>query len=211
MGNQVINCILFDFDGVLIDSLPAMEIAWESVKNKYGILSTFVDYKKYLGLPFKEILKKLNIDKKYHEGIKEHYSKISSQNKKLIKLNPYVNYTLDWLKGKFIKTGIVTSKDKVRTLELVQYFQLNVEIIVTPELTKLGKPSSEPILFAAKNLKLNSNEIIFVGDMESDMNCALNANCHYLHYKNGYQYLYYQNYGGEISSIIELIEYIKNI
>ena len=91
MKNQVINCILFDFDGVLIDSLPAMEIAWKSVQNKYGILNTFVDYKKYIGLPFKEILKQLNIDKKYHEGIKEHYSKITSQNKKLIKLNPYVN------------------------------------------------------------------------------------------------------------------------
>ena len=118
---------------------------------------------------------------------------------------------MDWLKGNLIKTGIVTSKDNVRTLELIQYFQLNVEIVVTPELTKFGKPSSDPILFAAKHLKLNTNEIIFVGDMESDMNCALNANCHYLHYKNGYQYLYYQMYGGEISSIIELIEYIKNI
>ena len=211
MKNQVINCILFDFDGVLIDSLPAMEIAWKSVQTKYGISNTFVDYKKYIGLPFKEILKELNIDKKYHEGIKEHYNKITSQNKKLIKLNPYVNYTLDWLKGNSIKTGIVTSKDKVRTLELVQYFQLNVEIVVTPELTKFGKPSSQPILFAAKNLKLNTNEIIFVGDMQSDMLSALNANCNYLHYKNGYQYLNHQMYGGEISSILELIEYIKNI
>ena len=211
MENKVINCILFDFDGVLIDSLPAMEIAWESVQNKFGILNTFVDYKKYIGLPFKEILKLLNIDKKYHEGIKDHYSNISSQNKKLIKLNPYVNDTLDWLKRNFIKTGIVTSKDKARTLELIQYFQLNVEIVVTPELTKFGKPSSEPTLFAAKNLKLNTDEIIFVGDMESDMNCALNANCQYLHYKNGYQCLYYQMYGGEISSIMELIEYIKNV
>mgnify|MGYP003313562750 CR=1 FL=1 len=41
--NKVINCILFDFDGVLIDSLPSMEIAWKSVQNKYGILNTFVD------------------------------------------------------------------------------------------------------------------------------------------------------------------------
>ena len=211
MKNKVINCILFDFDGVLIDSLPAMEIAWKSVQNKFGISNTFADYKKYIGLPFKDILKKLNINKKYHEVINEHYSKISSQNKELIKLNPYVNYTLDWLKSNFIKTGIVTSKDKVRTLDLIQYFQLNVEIVVTPELTEFGKPSSQPVLFAAKNLKLNTNEIIFVGDMESDMHCALNANCHYLHYKNGYQYLYYQIYGGEISSLIELIEYIKNI
>ena len=43
------------------------------------------------------------------------------------------------------------------------------------------------------------------------MHCALNANCQYLHYKNGYQCLYSQMYGGEISSIIELIEYIKNV
>ena len=211
MENRVINCILFDFDGVLIDSLPAMEIAWKSVQNKYGILNTFLDYKKYIGLPFKEILKQLNIDKKYHEEINDHYSKITRTNKKLIKLNPYVNYTLDWLRGNFIKTGIVTSKDKIRTLELVQYFQLNFEIIVTPELTKFGKPSSEPILFAAKNLKLKTNEIVFVGDMESDMCCAFNSNCHYLHYKNGYQYLFHQMYGGEIYSLIELIEYINNI
>ena len=211
MNKQVINCILFDLDGVLIDSLPAMEIAWKSVQKKYGILNTFLEYKKYLGLPFKEILKKLNIDKEFHDDIKDHYSEISSKNKKLIKLNPYVNYTLDWLKGNFIKTGIVTSKDKVRSLELVQYFQLNFEIVVTPELTKFGKPSSDPILFAAKHLKLKTNEIIFVGDMESDMSCALNANCNYLHYISGYQYLNYQMYGGEISSLIELIEYINNI
>ncbi len=211
MVKQVINCILFDFDGVLIDSLPAMEVAWKSAQNKFGIVNSFVDYKKYIGLPFKEILKKLNIDKKYHEEIKNHYSKISSQNKDLIKLNPYVNYTLDWLKGNFIKTGIVTSKDKVRTLDLIQYFQLNFEIVVTPDLTEFGKPSSQPILLAAKNLKLNTNEIIFVGDMESDMHCAFNANCHYLHYKNGYQDLYHQMYGGEINSILELIEYIENI
>ena len=77
MDKQIINCILFDFDGVLIDSLPAMEIAWKSVQNKFGILNTFIDYKKYIGLPFKEILKQLNIDKKYHKGIVEHYSKVS--------------------------------------------------------------------------------------------------------------------------------------
>ena len=211
MEKPNINCILFDFDGVLIDSLPAMEIAWKSVQNKFGILNTFVDYKKYIGLPFKEILRQLNIDKKLYKGIKDHYSKISSENKELIKLNPYANYTLDWLKGNFIKTGIVTSKDKVRTLDLIQYFQLNFEIVVTPDLTEFGKPSSQPILLAAKNLKLNTNEIIFVGDMESDMHCAFNANCHYLHYKNGYQDLYHQMYGGEINSILELIEYMENI
>ena len=205
-----ISCVLFDFDGVLIDSLPAMETAWNSVQKKYQIKKDFSDYKKYIGLPFIQILKELNINPSLHKEIKNHYSEITSKNKKLIKLNPYVIHTLDWLRSNFIKTGIVTSKDKIRTYELVEYFQLNIEIIITPELTKYGKPSSEPILYAAKNLEVNINEIIFIGDMKSDMKCAYNSNCLYLHYVNGYQKLNNQTYGGQISSINEIIEYILN-
>jgi len=208
---KAINCILFDFDGVLIDSLPAMEIAWSSVQEKYNIRNNFLDYRKYIGLPFSEILIKLNIDKLLHKPIKEHYSKITSQNKKLIKLNPYVIYTLDWLKENSIKTGIVTSKDKIRTEELIEYFQINIETIVTPELTRFGKPSPEPIKFAANKLKVKLNQIIYIGDMFSDMECALNSNCLYLHYMNGYQKLDYQIYGGQINSILEIVEYMKNI
>lgn len=205
-----ISCILFDFDGVLIDSLPAMEKAWNSVQEVFQIKQDFSDYKKYIGLPFIQILKELKINPSLYKDINNHYSKITSKNKKLIKLNPYVIHTLDWLRSNFIKTGIVTSKDIIRTYELVEYFQLNIETIITPELTKYGKPSSEPILYAAKKLKVNINEIIFIGDMKSDMKCAYNSKCLYLHYVNGYQKLDNQMYGGQISSIKEVVEYISN-
>ncbi len=211
MSVKHISCILFDFDGVLIDSLPVMEIAWNSVRKKFCIPNNFIEYKRYIGLPFNKILLKLNIDKNLYPSIKEHYSIISSSNKRLIKLNPYVKDVLDWLNAKSIAVGIVTSKDKVRTYELVEYFQLNIEAIVTPELTKLGKPSSEPILYAARYLNINLNQIIFIGDMQSDMICAFNSNCSYLHYTNGYQQLSHQMYGGQISSIKDIIEYVKNI
>ena len=42
------------------------------------------------------------------------------------------------------------------------------------------------------------------------MKCAYNSNCLYLHYVNGYQKLNNQTYGGQISSINEIIEYILN-
>ena len=210
MSIKNISCILFDFDGVLIDSLPAMEKAWNSVQKKYNISNNFSEYKKYIGLPFPKILEELKINPSLYEDIKNHYAKITSKNKKLIKLNPYVIHTLDWLKNNYIKIGIVTSKDKIRTNDLVEYFQLSIEAIITPELTRYGKPSSEPILYAANKLKVKMNEIIFVGDMQSDMNCAYNSNCLYLHYVNGYQKLNNQMYGGQISSIKEIIEYISN-
>ncbi len=210
MSIKNISCILFDFDGVLIDSLPAMEKAWSSVQKKYNISNNFSEYKKYIGLPFTKILTKLKINSKLHESIKNHYSEISSENICLIKLNPYVKDVLDWLRKNSISTGIVTSKDKVRTYELVEYFQLNIETIVTPESTKLGKPASEPILYAARELNVQLNQLVFIGDMDSDMKCAFNSNCLYLHYIDGYQKIKNQMYGGQIYSIKDIIEYVKN-
>jgi len=207
---EKISCLLFDFDGVLIDSLPVMEIAWASVQNKYYIPNKFTEFKKYIGLPFNKILDKLSIDKNLYSPIKEHYSKVSSSNKSLIKLNPYVKEVLDWLRNNSINIGIVTSKDKVRTYELVEYFQLNIQTLITPELTKYGKPASEPIIYAAKKLNVDLNKVVYVGDMLSDMYCAYNSKCLYLHYSNGYQKISNHIYGGQIYSLKDIIEYIKN-
>ena len=210
MNIKNISCILFDFDGVLIDSLYVMEISWESVQKKYSIPNKFSEFKKFIGLPFNEILYKLNINSNFHYSIKEHYQKVSSLNKALIKLNPYVKEVLDWLRDNSIDIGIVTSKDKVRTYELVEYFQLNIKTLITPELTKLGKPASEPILYAVKELNVDIKKVVYIGDMETDMRCAFNTKCNYLHYAKGYQKIINQNYGGQIYSLTDIIEYIKN-
>tara|TARA_Y100000589_G_scaffold317837_1_gene344469 strand:- start:133 stop:768 length:636 start_codon:yes stop_codon:yes gene_type:complete len=210
VNSKNISCILFDFDGVLIDSLPVMELAWESVQKKYEIPNKFSQFKQYIGLPFNEILFKLHIDISLHHYIKEHYSKVSSSNKSLIKLNPYVKEVLTWLTNNSIDIGIVTSKDKVRTYELVEYFQLNIKTLITPELTNLGKPASEPILYAVNKLDVDLNKVVYVGDMLSDMHCAFNTKCLYLHYTNGYQKLVNQSYGGQIYSLKDIIEYVKN-
>ena len=142
MQEKIISSVLFDFDGVLIDSMPAMNVAWNSVQKRFGIEKGFDQYKKFIGLPFPKILSKLNIPQLFHKEIHQHYSKIASKNKKLIKLNPYASYVLDWLNKKSISIGIVTSKDKIRTYELIEYFQLNIKLVVTPESTKFGKPSA---------------------------------------------------------------------
>ncbi len=210
MGKKKISSVLFDFDGVLIDSLPAMEIAWNSVMSKFKVKNDFNQYRKFIGLPFEKILKELNIEFANRNLIKNYYSKISCENINLIKLNPYVKILLFWLSRNSISTGIVTSKDKLRTNELIEYFQLNIHTIVTPELTNLGKPSSEPILYAAKKLNVSVDQILFIGDMKSDMRTAINSKCFYLHYMNGYQPLKEHAYGGQINSLLEVIEYIEN-
>ena len=56
---------IFDLDGVLIDSKKNMQISWNRVNKKYSLKKKFKKYFENIGIPFYEILKKLNIDKKY--------------------------------------------------------------------------------------------------------------------------------------------------
>ena len=53
--------IIFDLDGVLIDSRNNMRSAWQYVRRQNNLITPFEDYFKYVGLPFKEILKKINL------------------------------------------------------------------------------------------------------------------------------------------------------
>lgn len=55
--------VIFDLDGVLIDSIKNMEISWKHVSFKYGLNIKFEEYKKNIGLPFDEITKNLQIKK----------------------------------------------------------------------------------------------------------------------------------------------------
>ncbi len=208
-----IEAVFFDFDGVLIDSLPVMQKAWEISRKSHSLSPKFEEFSKYIGIPFNNILENLKISNRKHPFIKETYSKEASKNINLIKLNPNAKKILSWLRKNKIKVAIVTSKDFVRTLELVEYLNLEIDLIVTPEKTLKGKPHPEPLFFAAKGLSIPMGKAIFIGDMISDMKAAYKAKCKYLHYLCGYQKLSLNSfaYGGNINSLWEIKEYINLI
>ena len=57
--------IIFDLDGVLIDSKNNMKSAWNYTKKKYKLNASFNEYFNHVGMPFNSILRSLNIfDKK---------------------------------------------------------------------------------------------------------------------------------------------------
>ena len=58
------NTVIFDLDGVIIDSKENMRLSWESVRKKFEIHQTFEMYFKHVGLPFIKILKNIGIKKK---------------------------------------------------------------------------------------------------------------------------------------------------
>ena len=57
----MIKLVLFDLDGVLINSLPNMRKALKLTSKKINVKLSFKEYKKFLGLPFEKILEEQDI------------------------------------------------------------------------------------------------------------------------------------------------------
>ena len=51
-----IKSVVFDLDGVLIDSRLTMEISWGLIQEKYSIVQPFTEYFQHIGIPFIEIM-----------------------------------------------------------------------------------------------------------------------------------------------------------
>ena len=69
---------IFDLDGVLFDTLGNMKYAWKITCKKNNLKIPFSKYKKYIGLEFNDILKKLGIKKNFNK-INEDYFNYSKK------------------------------------------------------------------------------------------------------------------------------------
>ena len=58
--------IIFDLDGVLINSLPNMKFALANTAIHINQKISFKRYRKYIGLPFEKILRELNVKGDYN-------------------------------------------------------------------------------------------------------------------------------------------------
>ena len=76
MKNKI-KLVIFDLDGVLIDSKQNMKVSWNAVRKKFNLKQKFKDYFQYVGLPFYKILDNLLIHKSVHAQIKNNYSRNS--------------------------------------------------------------------------------------------------------------------------------------
>ena len=204
------NSVFLDFDGVLIDSLPCMEFAWSHVQSEFNIQNSFHEYHRHIGIPFFEILTLLSIPNHLFASVKKTYNKYASESVDRCVLFPHAIYVVDWLLDNQYNIALVTSKDSVRTFDLLKYFNLPIDVVVTPELTQRGKPFPDPLFLACDLFSIACTQAVFIGDMFSDMQAAKAAKIDYLHFMPGYSIgRSYPHYGSPIFSLLNIIDFMK--
>jgi len=200
--------IIFDLDGVLIDSISNMSYAWKKSCDEYNIKKSFKLYKEYIGLPFNEILKKLNIDKKHHFNLEHRYNFHSLTKIKLIRLSKYNANILIKLKKKYI-LALFTSKNKKRAEEVLGLYKNLFKYKIYPSKKSLGKPHPHGLNQIIKFSKLKKKDAVYLGDTIYDYQCSKDAKIDYIHANWGYQNLKNKKLV-RINKLNEINNYLEN-
>jgi len=173
--------VIFDMDGVLMDTEPLYFEAYRRVAESYGKPYTEDLHRRIMGVPEREGLPILmealeikdsleNFKKRVHEEKKRVFSE-------LLKENPGVREALEFVKSERIKLALATSTpqrealERLRRLDLERYF----DVMVFGDQVKNGKPDPEIYLLVLERLNVVPEKVVVFEDSKSGVEAAKSA------------------------------------
>ena len=179
MSSSTLKAVIFDMDGVLVDTEELIYLAAKEMFNEHGIQVTREDFKPFIGTGEDNYLG--GVARKYDFPINikrdkqrtyEIYSRIAPEK---IKLLPGVTSFIDKCKRKNLKLAVATSADEIKMKINLSATGLNEN---TFDATVNGlevihkKPDSEIYLKAAEKLNLSPSDCLVVEDAVQGIEAA---------------------------------------
>jgi len=193
------SAILFDMDGVLVDSLEswwkALNHSLDHFNHKTISRQEFIE--KYWGHDLFTNLKKMNLPEEVGLFCNDVYYKYVDK----ITLYPKAKETLEKL-IKF-KKSIITNTPKKCTNQILKNFDMKkyFDAVLTSSDVSIAKPDPEIVLKACKKLGVEPKDAVLIGDTDSDIKAGRAAGCKVIgvKIKGDYQI-------DEVSEILSIIE-----
>lgn len=169
-----IKAILFDLDGVLVNSLEAWHLAFNETLQKFGRnpLTREQFRRDCWGIGLDENMKRLGLGYEGSEYCRsryvDHIDKVS--------ILPGTREVLQSLDS---RKGLVTSTPARQTELILNKFDLekHFDAIITGDDVGKTKPDPEPVIKVCKRLNVDPPETILIGDNESDVQAGRAAGC----------------------------------
>jgi 3-amino-5-hydroxybenzoic acid synthesis related protein len=171
----VTHLVVFDLDGTLVDSRSVMEAAFRSayrqtVGNAEPPLAEFFEL---LGDDFPNILNALSLPLSMWEPFRQ------ASRERIGGLSVFdgIPDVLGWLRGERIACGLLTGKDRDRTLEILDRLALSsyFDAVVTSSDGLPAKPRPDGLLHLCRVLRSSPEATVMVGDSSHDMAAAREA------------------------------------
>lgn len=183
--HPTIKAVIFDMDGVLIDSEPLWRTAMVKGFKQFGMTITEEECKTTMGRRINEVvnywvnihsvnpLKSPEIEKTIIEVLLNLIEKEGEAIAGVLDL-------LNFCKNKHLKIGLATSSSELLMQTVLNKLQIknHFNSVVSAQNLKYGKPNPEVFLICAENLGVNPSECIVI---EDSINGAIAAKAAQMH------------------------------
>lgn len=174
------DALLLDFDGTLVDSLPALQGAYFQFLRDFNIEGSINEFDEFNGPPLSQVVSELKLRYGLAGSDPSLYSKYLDSIEICsgeIRMTDGAMRLIATAQELGMQIAIVTSSPSGRVSEWLAANSLKSEFqcIVGAESTIKGKPHPDPYELALKKLKVSSGDAITVEDSLSGATASLNA------------------------------------
>jgi mannitol-1-/sugar-/sorbitol-6-phosphatase len=173
LADEVFEAVIFDLDGTLIDSTPAVTRSWSTWASEYGLAPT--DVVRHHGVPSASVVR-ATMPEDLHEAAVRRITELELTDVQDIVVLPGATQALASLAR--AKNAIATSCTVPLARARIAAAQLTPPtVIVTADDVVNGKPHPEPFLYAARLLDADPRRCLVVEDAPMGLEAAQAAGC----------------------------------
>ncbi|MCR4329132.1 MAG: HAD family hydrolase [Candidatus Roizmanbacteria bacterium] len=208
----MIKAVLFDIDGVLIDSFEANLRFYQDLFIKTGYeritRERFFELRHMTMYDVITIVTKLENKDEIDRIWKMGKGRAVPYRNSLLKSPEKYDEVIKILHDKYT-LGLVTSRiyDGIFTVPQLAKYKSFFKVVVSYEDTKEHKPNPEPLLLALRKLQLKAHEVVYVGDAQSDIDAAKSAHLKVI----GYTRSVLTGAGAQTSDFAKIPELIESL
>ncbi len=173
LADEVFEAVIFDMDGTLIDSTPAVVRAWNTWSNEYGLPP--MDLRMHHGTPSASVVRSV-MPEHLHEAAMQRIMDLEIADLHDVVVLPGAVEAL---------ASLASAKNAIATSCTVPLAQARIaasrlvppSVVVTADDVVHGKPHPEPFLEAARRLGADPHRCLVVEDAPSGLQAAQAAGC----------------------------------
>jgi len=176
LADEVFEAVIFDLDGTLIDSTPAVIRSWSAWADEYGLTAT--ELGRHHGVPSASVVRAVVPEDRYEAAVRR-ITELELTDVHDIVVLPGATEALASLTD--AKNAIATSCTVPLAKARIAAAQLEPPtVIVTADDVVHGKPHPEPFLQAARRLNADPRRCLVVEDAPKGLEAAQAAGCYTL-------------------------------
>ncbi|MGB3340337.1 MAG: HAD family hydrolase [bacterium] len=180
-----IKAVLFDLDGVLIDSYPGWYLLFNDALRHFGFNQISEEtFRRHWGQSTREDVR-IFMPGRTVEEVRAYFQSHFANYLSYLELTPSAQKTLRSLLRANIELACVTNSHRDITRQILTVYQIDkyFKIVITADDVKRPKPAPDMLLEVFKLLKIRPGQALFIGDTQSDKQAGAAAGCLFVGYK----------------------------